>query len=260
MPVLIGTSGWQYKHWRERFYPQGITQATWLEFYAQRFQTVEVNNSFYALPKPETFAAWARRTPDDFVVVVKASRYLTHIKRLKDPAEPVGRLMENARRLGGKLGPILLQLPPNLAVDAGALAETMSLFKPEEQLTVEFRHDSWYSDAVRAVLTERGAAHCLVDRNGEPVGPLWKTADWGYLRLHHGLSAPVPCYSRKDLANWARRLSDMWEPSADVYVFFNNDPEGCAVRDAIWFAEECERVGLRPTRVPELGEVKVGDL
>ena len=158
MPVLVGTSGWQYQHWRGRLYPPRLAQARWLEHYAERFATVESNNAFYRLPEPATFAAWAERTPPGFVMAVKASRYLTHIKRLRDPEEPVGRLLDHARHLGPKLGPILLQLPPTLKADPAALDRALRAFPPGIRVAVEPRHDTWWTDEVRDLLTTHGAA------------------------------------------------------------------------------------------------------
>ncbi len=163
MPVLVGTSGWQYRDWRGRLYPEGLAQARWLEHYADRFATVESNNAFYRLPEPGTFAAWAERTPPGFVMAVKASRFLTHIKRLRDPEEPVGRLMDRARHLGAKLGPVLLQLPPTLKADPAALDRTLRAFPAGTRVAVEPRHDSWWTDEVRDLLGEHGAALCLAD-------------------------------------------------------------------------------------------------
>jgi uncharacterized protein YecE (DUF72 family) len=140
MPVIIGASGWQYKDRRDAFYPRGVAQKNWLEFYAERFECVEINNSFYMQPKEETFAAWKERTPKDFHFVVKASRFITHIKRLKDTKEPVRRFMEHAKHLGRKLGPILMQLPPNLQKDVLNLRNTIKAFG-KRKLTLEFRHD-----------------------------------------------------------------------------------------------------------------------
>jgi uncharacterized protein YecE (DUF72 family) len=257
MPVYIGTSGWQYRHWKEAFYPQGVPQKGWLEFYAQRFQTVELNNSFYHLPKAESFASWAERTPADFIVAAKVSRYLTHIKRLKDPAEPVSRFMKNASFLGSKLGPLLLQLPPTLQADLPALDQTLAEFPAPVRVAVEFRHPSWFTPETKKLLETRGAACCLADRDGKPVTELWRTADWGFVRWHHGLSRPPPCYRRKDMTEWAQRIAGLWSPEEDVYAFFNNDPRGCALRDAAVFARETEAVGLRPTRVPARDEVKI---
>jgi uncharacterized protein YecE (DUF72 family) len=257
MPVLIGTSGWQYGHWRGRFYPERLAQARWLEHYAERFATVESNNAFYRLPESGTFAAWAERTPPDFVMAVKASRYLTHIRRLREPEEPVNRLLDRARHLGGKLGPVLLQLPPNLQADPAALDRTLRAFPAGVRVAFEPRHESWFSDEVRGLLAEHGAALCLADSPRRRT-PLWRTAAWTYLRLHEGTASPRPCYGRRALAGWAGRLADLVGPDADAYVYFNNDPAGCAVRDARVFALAAARAGLQPTRVPAAGEVRAG--
>nr|MDQ3958534.1 DUF72 domain-containing protein [Actinomycetota bacterium] len=234
MPLLIGTSGWQYKHWKARFYA-GIPQRAWLEHYAERFQTVEVNNAFYMLPKQETFESWRKRTPEDFVVGVKISRYLSHIKRLKDPQEPVERFLKHARWLGPKLGPLLLQLPPTLKIDLPALDETLTLFGKDVRVAVEVRHDTWFVEETKALLTEHGASFVLADRGSKPITPLWRTASWGYVRWHEGTARPRPCYSKKDMDEWAARIAGMWGPDDDVYAYFNNDPAGCALRDAVVF-------------------------
>jgi uncharacterized protein YecE (DUF72 family) len=257
MPVLVGTSGWQYRHWWGTFYPEGLRQADWLEYYAARFQTVEVNNAFYRLPEATTFEAWARRTPDDFVVAVKVSRFLTHVKRLKAPAEPVRRFLSHARHLGPKLGPLLLQLPPNLAIDLERLDQALRRFPADVRVAVEFRHESWFVDEVNALLAERGAALCLADSPRRRT-PVWRTTDWGYVRFHEGRASPPPCYGRRALGTWAELLAERWGPDADVYVFFNNDARACALRDARVFAGVAERAGLHPTRVPEAGEVRLG--
>ena len=257
MPVFVGTSGWQYRHWRATFYPETLAQGAWLEYYAERFQVVEINNTFYRLPPPETFAGWFRRTPSDFILAPKASRYLTHIRRLKDPEEPVNRFLEHAKPLGSKMGPILVQLPPNLAIDVARLDDTLARFPSSVRVAVEFRHDSWFVDDVRRVLTDHGAAMCLVDRHSRVQGPLWATADWTYLRFHEGTATPHPCYGRGALDRWARRLAEEWGPKADAYVFFNNDPRACALRDAIVFARRTKAAGLDPTRVPASRDVTV---
>jgi uncharacterized protein YecE (DUF72 family) len=228
-----------------------------LEFFAERFQTVEVNNAFYRLPEASTFEAWARRTPDDFVVAVKASRYLTHIKRLNDPAEPVARFLERATHLGSKLGPVLLQLPPSLQCDLDRLRATLDLFPRDVRVTVEFRHPSWFVDETRRVLEDRQVALCLAD-SPRRATPVWRTADWGYLRLHEGCAEPRPCYDGSALERWAEQLAAHWGAADDLFVYFNNDTMGCAVRDAAVFASAVERAGMRPTRVPHLGEVAVG--
>ena len=256
MPVLIGTSGWQYRDWRSSFYPADLPQSRWLEYYADRFQVQEVNNAFYRLPEASTFTAWAERTPDDFVMVVKASRFLTHVKRLKDPEEPVQRFVERAACLGRKLGPVLLQLPPTMKADLGRLDRALGLFPSDWRLAVEFRHESWHTEETCAVLHRHGAAWCLADSPRRRV-PAWRTSDWGYLRLHEGTGTPHPCYTRGALDRWAGRLADLHGPDADVFVFFNNDPRACAVHDARVFAAACRRHGLEPTRVPGPREVAV---
>jgi uncharacterized protein YecE (DUF72 family) len=257
MTVWIGTSGWQYRDWRGRFYPAGVPTARWLEHYAGGFATVESNNAFYNLPERRVFAAWADRTPDDFVMAVKVSRYLTHIRRLRDPREPVARFVDRVAGLGPKLGPLLLQLPPTFRCDAERLAATLDEFPPHFRVAVEFRHASWFVDEIRALLTERGAALCLADRRG-PLTPLWRTAPWTYLRFHEGRSRPLPCYGRAALAAWAERLAGGWGPDAECWVYFNNDPRGCAPRDATRFARAVARAGLHPTRVPPVRSMRVG--
>ncbi len=161
MTVWIGTSGWQYAHWKNRFYPPETPQAGWLEFFAERFATVESNNAFYRLPERKTFEAWRARTPDDFLMAVKLSRYLTHIRRLREPAEPVERFMQRATGLGDKLGPVLIQLPPSLQSDVPRLAATLEQFPPGMRVAVEFRHETWYTAEVRRLLERHTAALCL---------------------------------------------------------------------------------------------------
>ena len=249
MPVLIGTSGWHYRHWRGGFYPTSLPARSWLAHYADRFATVELNNAFYRLPETSAFQAWNRTLPDDFVVAVKASRYLTHVRRLREPEEPVERLMGHASGLGSKLGPVLLQLPPNLPMDLPALRRTLQAFPRGARVAVEVRHDSWAVPDTRALLEERGAALCLTDSAGRH-SPLWQTTDWAYVRFHSGQSHPSSCYGRAALDTWAGRVAELWPPAADVFVYFNNDSHGCAPRDAHQFALAVRRHGLDPTRVP----------
>ena len=248
--ILVGTSGWQYRDWRERFYPRGLPQRLWLEHYADAFATVEINNAFYRLPERRTFEQWRARTPEDFVVGVKMSRYLTHIKRLREPEEPVARFLEHAGGLGDKLGPVLVQLPPSLRAEPGLLDAVLGRFPADVRVAVEPRHESWWVPAVRDVLTRRGAALSWADRRGRPVTPLWRTADWGYLRLHEGRAQPRPGYGRQALSTWLDRIAAEFTPDAPVYVYFNNDPGGAAVRDAVTLAGLAHRRGLPVTRTP----------
>jgi uncharacterized protein YecE (DUF72 family) len=246
---LIGTSGWQYKDWRGRFYPEKLPQRLWLEHYAERFAVVEVNNAFYRLPERDTFRQWRDRTPDDFTVAVKMSRYLTHIKRLRDPAEPVDRFLGRAEALGDKLGPVLLQLPPTLKVDVPALDATLSRFPETVKVAVEPRHASWWTDEVRDLLERHRAALCWADRGGRPVTPLWRTAGFGYLRMHEGRAKPWPRYGRTSLSSWVDRIRRGPDP-VPMYVFFNNDPGGAAVIDASATARTARRRGEEVTRTP----------
>ena len=228
--LRIGTSGWQYADWRGRFYPAGVPQRSWLAHLAGRFPTVEVNSAFYRLPERSTFEGWAAQTPADFVFAVKVSRYLTHVRRLRDPAEPVARFLERASGLGDKLGPVLLQLPPNLRADAVLLDEALQRFPAGFRVVVEPRHASWWRPEIEGVLAGRGAALCWADRGGRPVTPLWRTADFAYLRMHAGLASPAPRYGVRAIDTWLERLRPYGE--RDGYVYFNNDQGGAAVADA----------------------------
>jgi uncharacterized protein YecE (DUF72 family) len=216
-----------------------------------------VNATFYRLPRVATAEAWARRVPGDFVFAVKVSRYLTHIRRLREPEEPVARFMEVAGALGPRLGPVLMQLPPTMRADLDALAATLRRFPGEIRVAVEPRHASWFTPALYALLERHDAALCWADRPGWRPDPV-RTAGWGYLRLHEGRASPRPCYGRDALASWAGRVAERFGPDDDVFVFTNNDPEGCAVRDARVLARLAGRAGLRPTRVPAPAETPVG--
>jgi len=256
MTVWIGTSGWQYRDWRERFYPTSLPQRAWLEHYASAFRTVEVNNTFYRLPSAETFRAWRQRTPDDLVLACKASRYLTHVKRLAEPQEPIARLMNVAVELGDKLGPVLLQLPPTFRADHERLDAVLAAFPAAVRVAVELRHDSWWSPTTRGLLERRGAALVWADRGSRLLTPTWRTAEWGYVRFHEGAAKRWPCYGRTALAGRAARVAATFG-DADVYAYFNNDPGGCALRDARLFALACRRAGLATTRVPAAGQVRL---
>jgi uncharacterized protein YecE (DUF72 family) len=260
--VLIGTSGWQYRDWRGGLYPAGVAQRRWLEHYGRYYRTVENNNSFYRLPTAETFGGWRDRTPADFVMAVKASRYLTHVRRLREPREPVSRFLGAAAGLGRKLGPVLLQLPPTLKAEPALLDACLAEFRDawvpgrgRLRIVVEPRHASWWTEEVRQILAAHDAALCWADRLGRPVAPLWPTAGWGYLRFHEGTADPWPSYREQDLAAWAERVHQAWPAGADVYVYFNNDPGGAAVVDSAAFAALAQGLGLTVTRTPPVGGV-----
>ncbi|MEU3984946.1 DUF72 domain-containing protein [Streptomyces sp. NPDC026672] len=252
MTLFVGTSGWQYKDWRGVLYPDDRPVRLWLEEYAARFATVELNNAFYRLPTRENFEAWRDRVPGDFVIAVKASRYLTHVRRLRDPEEPVERLMSHAAGLGDRLGPVLLQLPPTLRADAGLLDACLSRFPHGTRIAVEPRHDSWWTREIRRVLESQSAALCWTDVRARPGTPLWATADWGYVRFHEGRARPWPRYGRRSLETWVDRVATAWPDTADVYAYFNNDPGGAAVHDAMTFGDTARRAGLTVTRTAEL--------
>jgi uncharacterized protein YecE (DUF72 family) len=229
--LLIGTSGWVYKHWKDVFYPPKLPGDQQLPFYAERFPTVEINFSFYRLPERSVFEGWRRRTPERFVFAVKGSRYLTHIKRLKDPDEPLERLMQNAGGLEEKLGPILFQFPPNWRFDRERMDQFLKALRPyrKHRFAFEFRHKSWLTADLYELLKHDNAALCL------PVSPtavldVQLTADWTYVRMHRGRRGAG--YSGQELAAWARRIRLFVEQGVDTYVYFNNDPDGHAVRDA----------------------------
>ncbi len=247
--ILLGTSGWQYRDWRGALYPAGLPQREWLAHYAERFATVEVNNAFYRLPERTTFEHWRAQTGTGFCFAVKMSRYLTHIKRLRDPAEPVARFLDRAAGLGDRLGPVLLQLPPTLRADAGLLDDALSRFPRGVRVAVEPRHDSWWDGSTRAVLERHSAALVWADRRGRPLGPLWRTAAWGYLRLHEGGATPWPRYGRTALASWVRRIEAEFGRD-DVFVYFNNDPGGAALADASAFGRLATRADLPVTSYP----------
>ena len=261
MPVLIGTSGWQYRDWRGVLYPPGLAERNWLAYYAERYGTVENNGTFYRLPATDTFASWRAKVPDGFVMTVKASRYLTHVRRLRDPAEPVARLLRAAAGLGDRLGPVLLQLPPNLRADVGALDACLTEFARfpgngasggRVRVAVEFRHESWWTEGTRQLLARHNAALCWVDRLGRPIAPLWCTADWGYLRFHEGAAEPWPRYGTQALRSWVQRTGEAWPDNADIFVYFNNDQHAAALYDAAAFASIARRAGRAVTPVPEL--------
>lgn len=247
--LYVGTSGWQYAHWRRVFYPERLPQRLWLPYYAERFQTVEVNNTFYNLPEKPVFAHWAEASPKDFVFALKMSRYLTHLKRLHDPGEPVHRFLERAAPLGTKRGPILLQLGPSHVADPQALSAALRVFAPDVRVAVEFRHPSWFSDATRELLESRGVALCLAD-SPRRKQPMWRTAAWGFVRFHEGVGARRPGYSVAALRRWVDRIAQTWRVDEDVFAYFNNDAAGYAIGDAITFAGLADAAGLRPTRVP----------
>ncbi len=235
MTLLVGTSGFDYKDWRGSFYPRFIKSGDRLAFYAEHFDTVELNVTFYRMPAASAFRGWRDAVPDGFVFAVKASRYLTHIRRLVDPEQPVEFLMERAGELGVRLGPILLQLPPSLGIDLERLERTLEAFGRDVRVAVEPRHKSWFVPELCQVLRRHEAAFVLADRRG-PITPLWSTSGWTYLRLHQGSATPRPCYGERSLQSWVERLGELPDGAGrSGYVYFNNDHRACAVKNAAEF-------------------------
>lgn len=248
MRLLVGTSGWQYAHWRGVLYPPGLPQPRWLHTYAERFGAVEVDSSFYRLPTEAAVEGWAKQLPAGYAVAAKASRYLTRVRRLRDPEPPVSLLLERLAPLGGRLAAVLLQLPPTMRADLDRLAVCLDAFPRRVRVAVEPRHSTWWTDELRSLLAERDAALCLADRLGRPITPLWRTADWGYVRLHEGGATPRPRYGRSVLATWLRRVEELWPGDEPVQLYFNNDGGGWAVRNATELVRMAERRGITVAR------------
>jgi uncharacterized protein YecE (DUF72 family) len=230
--VRVGTSGWIYRHWRGAVYPAALPVRRWLAHYAGTFDTVEVNNSFYRLPSEETFRNWAAQVPAGFVFAVKASRYLTHMKKLRDPEAPLANVLGRARALADRLGPVLYQLPPGWHADVGRLRHFLTLLPAELTHVVEFRDRTWYSDEVRSALEERGVGFCIHDLRGEP-SPEWVTGPVVYVRFHGPTArAYAGRYSPTQLRAWAVRIDGWRRAGRDVYAYFNNDDAGHAFANA----------------------------
>jgi uncharacterized protein YecE (DUF72 family) len=231
MSVRIGTSGWVYNHWRGVWYPRDLPQGRWLAFHARRFDTVEVNNSFYRLPSAAAFHAWREQAPPGFVYAVKASRFLTHLKKLKDPEEPLERILTRARHLGSALGPILYQLPPKWTVDLPRLEHFLAILPSEYTHVVEFRDASWLIEDVFRLLERHHVAHCVHDMYPLKV-PIRVTAPTAYVRLH-GDAIHGGDYTLATLKAWARRIEAWRNERLQVFVYFNNDFNGYAVSNAL---------------------------
>ncbi|CAN5203562.1 DUF72 domain-containing protein [soil metagenome] len=218
--IHIGTSGWQYDSWKGPFYPAKLPKRAWLSHYTSRFPVVEVNNTFYHLPREASFDRWREETPPEFLFVVKASRYITHIRRMRDARDSVELFWSRALRLGDKVGPVLFQFPPRFKADVDLLLEFLSILPPRMHAAFEFRHDSWWRDDVCEALDGVGAAWVLADRPGRRA-PVIATGGWAYLRFHQG-QPTGPKYPREKLRMWADRIASL--DAREAFVFFNNDP------------------------------------
>jgi uncharacterized protein YecE (DUF72 family) len=233
-PVRIGCSGWNYAHWRELIYPKGLPPSKWLEHYATLFDTVEVNNTFYRLPRVEAVARWVEQTPPEFVFTVKSSRYLTHIKRLTDLDAGVKRFYAHIAPLARspKMGPVLWQLPGNFRRDDERLRAALEAL-PDGRHCFEFRHETWFVPEVYELLRSRAVALVIGDHPERPFQSHELTADWTFIRFHYGHRGRNGNYSETELEEWAGRLED-WRRRVEVFAYFNNDWHGYAVYNGLW--------------------------
>ena len=229
MRIRAGTSGWSYKEWKGHFYPEKLAAKDMLRYYAEHFPTVEVNNTFYRMPNLTTLEGWAAEVPEDFSFVLKATKRITHDKRLKDVQDSVDYLLRTAGTLGSKLGPFLVQLPPNMKKDVPRLRDFLAGLTA--RAAFEFRHSSWHDDEVYSTLRERNMAWCIAD-TGEPDDPPFvSTADWGYFRLRRVV------YEETDLKTWADRVrGESWK---EAFVFFKHEDAGTGPKLATRFLELC---------------------
>lgn len=229
----MGTSGWNYGHWRHCFYPPDVKQPDWLEYYSRFLDTVEINATFYRLPKPEHVERWRGGVPGSFTFAVKGSRYLTHIKRLGDHGESLDRFMDIMEILGEKLGPVLWQLPPQMSRDDDRLSAFAGDL-PEGRHAFEFRHPSWFDQGVYDILDNAGCALCIPDHPERP-SEMVLTAPWTYIRLH--FSGKDGLYSVAEIENWAGIIDGYSSDGIDVYAYFNNDQKGYGIHNALQLKE-----------------------
>lgn len=230
--IRVGCSGWNYRHWRGRFYPDKLPVKEWFRFYAEHFDTVEINNSFYRLPKAETFDKWREQAPSGFAYAVKANRFLTQAKKLKDCAEPLARMIPPVRHLEAKLGPILYQLPPNLRVNLERLEEFLMLLPRDLIHVFEFREPSWYIPETIALLDRYGASFCAHDMIGS-ASERWAVGPVAYIRFHGAVAKYWGRYSDAALRGWADWMRAQAGSGRAVWAYFNNDIDGHAIRDAL---------------------------
>ncbi len=230
--IRVGTSGWHYKHWEGPFYPDGLGKESWLEHYQDHLSTVEVNNTFYQLPSEKTLYNWREGVAEDFVFSVKASRYITHMKKLKEPEEPLDTFLGRIAVLGRRLGPILFQLPPNWHYDGPRLASFVEALPSGQRYAFELRDPDWLNDEAYRILEDHGAALCIYDFHGRQ-SPKRVTADFVYVRLHGPYGPYRGKYDTQTLAGWAGAFSAWLAQGKDVYCYFDNDEAGYAVQNAL---------------------------
>ena len=237
-PVHVGCSGWNYKDWREIVYPKGLPASRWLEHYATLFDTVEVNSTFYRLARPDAVARWIKQTPENFIFALKASRYLTHIKRLAGLDQGLKRFYEAVAPLVGhpKLGPILWQLPESFRRDDDRLGDALGRL-PAGRHCFEFRHESWFRPEVYELLRSHSVALVIGDHPQRPFQAYEITTSWTFIRMHFGARGRRGNYSQSELEAWRDRIA-AWRSDVEVYVYFNNDWEGFAVKNGLWLKQQ----------------------
>jgi uncharacterized protein YecE (DUF72 family) len=230
--VHIGTSGWHYAHWKGNFYPAALPASAMLKWYSERFRTVELNNSFYRLPTDESVQSWKSQTPHDFCFAVKASRYITHNRKLIDPANSMAKFITMTKKFGRKLGPILFQLPPAWKLNLQRLNDFLHALPTGKQYVVEFRNPTWYAEPVYQLLRDHNVALCISDLAGV-LSPLKVTADFVYVRLHGPGNAYQGSYSGPALRRWANRIEQWTSQHCSVFFYFDNDQAGYAAKNAL---------------------------
>ncbi len=229
--IRVGCSGWVYRHWRGIFYPHELTQSRWFEHYAADFATVEINNSFYRLPSEAAFDKWREQAPPGFRYAVKVNRFITHMKKLRDCAEPLGRFITLARRLGGTLGPLLYQLPPQMRRDDDRLASFLALLPTDLEHVFEFRSSDWYAEEVLDLLDRHGVGFVVHDMAGSAT-PMWASGRTAYVRFHGTSGKYRGRYSDAQLEEWAHWLGEQQRAGRCAWAYFNNDIGGDALEDA----------------------------
>lgn len=239
--IFIGTSGWSYKHWKGTFYPEGLPDSQHLDYYLKFFDTVELNNSFYRLPKGETFANWRKAVPPKFIFAVKASRFITHMKKLKEPQESTAEFFKNIKGLKQKAGPVLFQLPPAWKINTERLEAFLVHLPSEYRYTFEFRNHSWYTDEVYALLGKYKCAFCIYELDHH-LSPVILTTDFAYIRLHGPEGKYQGSYSNRELKKWAERCIGWSKEGKDVFVYFDNDQLGYAAFNAIGLKEQVQKL------------------
>ena len=233
--IYIGTSGWSYKHWHGTFYPEEIKVKDHFYYYAEHFNTVEINNTFYGIPSDETFLNWKKKVPDDFVYVIKAYRNITHLKKLRDPSASLPPFFERIALLGEKLGPILFQLPPYMKLNIGIFEAFLAALPKEHRYVFEFRNPDWYNEEVYLLLKKYNCAFCIYELAGH-LSPLKVTADLVYLRLHGPGNKYQGSYTDETLQKWAQQCYE-WAQTKEVFVYFDNDEKGYAAFNALRLRE-----------------------